>query len=108
MIVQFKKGVLDLCVLALLLNKDCYGYEINEYMANHIEIADGTIYPILRKLNKEGYLSTYLQESNSGAPRKYYSITSKGKEFYKTNKREWLSFIKQVKEIMKEGEKHDE
>ena len=50
--IQYKKGVLELCVLSLLRKRDCYGYEISEYLSNHIDIADGTVYPILRKLKR--------------------------------------------------------
>lgn len=51
---QYKKGVLELCVLSLLKKRDCYGYEISEYLSRHIDIADGTVYPILRKLKADG------------------------------------------------------
>ena len=47
---QYKKGVLELCVLSLLRRRDRYGYEISEYLAGHIDIADGTVYPLLRKM----------------------------------------------------------
>lgn len=50
---QYKKGVLELCVLSLLKKRDCYGYEISEFLAGHIDIADGTVYPILRKLKAD-------------------------------------------------------
>ena len=58
---QYKKGVLELCVLALLHRRDYYGYEISEVLSQHIDIADGTVYPILRKLKADGLLTTYLQ-----------------------------------------------
>ena len=64
-----KKGVLELCVLSLLHKRDCYGYEISEYLSRHIDIADGTVYPILRKLKADGLLTTYLQEESGGPPR---------------------------------------
>ena len=64
---QYKKGVLELCVLSLLKKRDCYGYEISEYLSRHIDIADGTVYPILRKLKADGLLTTYLQEESGGA-----------------------------------------
>ena len=51
---QYKKGVLELCVLSLLKKRDCYGYEISEYLSQHIDIADGTVYPTLRKLKADG------------------------------------------------------
>jgi hypothetical protein len=44
---QYKKGVLELCVLSLLHKRDCYGYEISDFLSQHIDIADGTVYPIL-------------------------------------------------------------
>ena len=46
---QYKKGVLDLCVLSLLHRRDCYGYEISDFLSGHIDVADGTVYPLLRK-----------------------------------------------------------
>lgn len=65
---QYKKGVLELCVQALLHKRDCYGYEISEFLSQHIEIAGGTVYPILRKLKADGLLTTYLQEESGGPP----------------------------------------
>lgn len=55
---QYQKGVLDLCVLSLLHKRDCYGYEISGFLSRHIDIADGTVYPILRKLKADGLLTT--------------------------------------------------
>ena len=75
---QYKKGVLELCVLALLHKRDCYGYEISEFLSQHIEIAGGTVYPILRKLKADGLLTTYLQEESGGPPRKYYKLAELG------------------------------
>ena len=50
---QYKKGVLELCVLSLLHKRDHYGYEISDFLSQHIDIADGTVYPILRKLKAD-------------------------------------------------------
>ena len=61
--------MLELCVLALLHKGDCYGYEISSQLAQRIELADGTVYPILRKLKSDGMLDTYLQEESGGPPR---------------------------------------
>ncbi|MDD3074592.1 MAG: PadR family transcriptional regulator, partial [Eubacteriales bacterium] len=61
--IQFKKGVLELCVLSLLTKRDFYGYELVEYISQHIDISDGTIYPLLRRFRADGYVTTYLQES---------------------------------------------
>lgn len=103
---QYKKGVLELCVLALLEKRDCYGYEISEYLSNHIDIADGTVYPILRKLKNDGVVSTYLQEESGGPPRKYYSLTKLGREAYKNDRAEYLNFARVVKTLL-EDDNHD-
>lgn len=101
---QYKKGVLELCVLSLLKKRDCYGYEISEYLSDHIEIADGTVYPILRKLKSDGLLTTYLQEESGGPPRKYYSLTKLGEETYKKDRKEYLSFAHTIEEILEDKE----
>ncbi|HHY82782.1 MAG TPA: PadR family transcriptional regulator [Clostridiales bacterium] len=103
---QYKKGVLELCVLSLLKKHDCYGYEISEYLSKHIDIADGTVYPILRKLKSEGLLTTYMQEESGGPPRKYYSITRLGRETYEKERAEYLDFAKRV-EILLEVDDND-
>ncbi len=103
---QYKKGVLDLCVLSLLNKRDYYGYEISEYLSKHINIAGGTVYPILRKLKNEGLLSTYLQEESGGPPRKYYSLTDLGRETYEKERAEYLSFARTVETIL-EGDDND-
>ncbi len=94
---QYKKGVLELCVLSLLFVKDYYGYEISDALSKQIDIADGTVYPILRKLKGDGLLTTYLQEESGGPPRKYYSITSLGKETFMADRAEYLEFAAAVK-----------
>jgi len=101
---QLKKGILELCVLAVLDKKDCYGYELVNEISKDIEISDGTIYPILRRLSKEGYFTTYLQESTEGPPRKYYRLTELGKETRQKLTDEWKSFVEKVNNILKEAD----
>ena len=103
---QYKKGVMELCVLSLLQKHDCYGYEISEYLSNRIDIADGTVYPILRKLKNDGLVSTYLQEESGGPPRKYYSLTTLGLETYKNDRAEYLNFARAIETIL-EDENHE-
>ena len=93
MSIQYKKGVLELCVMALLKKRDCYGYEISESLSKQIDIADGTVYPILRKLKSDGLLTTYLQEESGGPPRKYYSLTELGKETFEKDRRDLESCL---------------
>ncbi len=99
--IQYKKGVIELCVLSVLSKKDMYGYELSELIANKINISDGTVYPILRKLKADGYVKTYISEESGGPPRKYYSITQTGLEHFKKDCKEWLNFAEIIKEILK-------
>ena len=105
---QYKKGVLELCVLSLLKKRDCYGYEISEYLAGHIDIADGTVYPLLRKMKADGLVTTYLQEESGGPPRKYYKLTQLGKDVYAMDRAEYLRFADTVRELLKEDVEHEE
>lgn len=99
---QYKKGVLELCVLSMLKRRDCYGYELSEALSARVEIAVGTVYPILRKLKNDGLVSTYLQEESSGPPRKYYSLTKLGRETYEEDKAAYLRFVATVNELLEE------
>ena len=99
---QYKKGVLELCVLALLEKQSRYGYEISEQLSGHIPIADGTVYPILRKLKSDGLVTTYLSEESGGPPRKYYSLTQSGRQVYGTDRAEYLNFAKAIEAILEE------
>jgi PadR family transcriptional regulator, regulatory protein PadR len=92
--IQFKKGVLDLFVLAMLKKCDQYGYDISESISEKIQISSGTIYPILRKLKDDGYVTTYLSEESNGPVRKYYQLTKLGEQQYEKLKIEWLELIK--------------
>lgn len=98
--IQFKKGVLELCVLAMLDKGDRYGYEIAQVFSEKIKIADGTVYPILRRLSAEAYVSSYLMESSGGPPRKYYTLTEKGRTFLGVLKEEWDRFTRDVNEMI--------
>ena len=111
--IQFKKGVVEMCVLALVAKEDLYGYELLERISKQIEISEGTIYPILRRLTAEGYFETYLKESSEGPPRKYYRSTLKGRRAAKDLINEWLNFNEQVYQLIKvpptqqRAKKHD-
>lgn len=93
---QFKKGVLEICVLALISKKDMYGYEIVQNISKVIEVNEGTIYPLLRRLTKEGYFETYILESSEGPARKYYKITDLGRENLINLIKEWKNFTSAV------------
>lgn len=105
--VQFKKGVLELCVLVLLNKQDRYGYELVQKISEQISISEGSVYPLLRRLTKEGYFTTYLKESTEGPPRKYYQLTDSGREFLHELLEEWETFTNGVNQIIKEGVSHE-
>lgn len=101
MIIQLKKGILELLVLSSLKEKDMYGYELVEEISKYIDISEGTIYPLLRRINKEGYVNTYLLESSSGPPRKYYNLTETGHQAYKEKLNQWESFSNDINSMLR-------
>lgn len=101
LLVQVKKGIMELVVLSLLMERDMYGYELVEEISNYIDISEGTIYPLLRRISKEDYVTTYLKESSSGPPRKYYSISQKGIEAYGDQLKNWQEFTQQVNNLLR-------
>lgn len=105
--VQFKKGVLELCVLVLLDKQDRYGYELVQKISDQISISEGSVYPLLRRLTKEGYFTTYLKESTEGPSRKYYKLTDSGRTYLHELLEEWKEFTKGVNQLIKEGVKDD-
>jgi PadR family transcriptional regulator PadR len=104
---QFHKGVIEMCVLALVAQRDFYGYELVETISKRIEISEGTIYPILRRLTQEKFFETYLQESNSGPPRKYYRMTIAGRKETEKLLSDWKKFTTDVNYIIKMETKND-
>ena len=97
---QFKKGVLEMCVLSQLALKDQYGYELTETISASMSIATGTLYLILKRLKDEQLVETYLVESSDGPARKYYHITEKGRQIELKQKQEWFEFVKEVEKII--------
>ena len=77
--IQIKRGLLDFCVLAAIKDNDSYGYRIIKDISPYISVSESTLYPILRRLEASNYLTVYSIEHN-GRLRKYYSITTLGRE----------------------------
>ena len=98
--VQLKKGVLELCVLALLSRGDAYAYDIASRLAKGIGMGEGTIYPLMRRMQADGLVDTYLVESASGPPRKYYRLTTRGVASFESQKSEWSAFSTAVNDIL--------
>lgn len=81
---QLLKGVLDGCLLLVIMNAgEAYGYEISTYLteAGFATVSDGSIYPALLRLQREGHVSATMRQSANGPPRKYYAVTERGQEY---------------------------
>jgi PadR family transcriptional regulator PadR len=98
--IQLKKGALELCVLALLSQHDSYAYEIASRLAEAIGMGEGTIYPLMRRLQNDGLVDTYLVESPAGPSRKYYKLTATGRTSFDQQKAAWASFSQAMQDIL--------
>ncbi len=104
---QYKKGVLELIVLLCLRKQDLYGYELVKQVSQVVEVNEGTIYPLLKRLTNEKYCTTYLKESQDGPPRKYYHLSILGEEAMRNQLKEWLSFVEKVNQFVKGEQSHE-
>mgnify|MGYP001019031602 CR=1 FL=1 len=96
---QIKRGTLEYCILLLIQNRSYYGYEIIEELSKYpiITAKESTIYPLLRRLLKEEYLTSFWQESTEGLPpRKYYTITEKGSVYLECMSNEWENLVNAI------------
>ena len=95
---QLRKGVLELSILIIIRRERLYGYQIVSQLRDveGLVVTEGTIYPILSRLRKEGLLQSTLEESPDGPPRKYYTLTGKGRERLNWMNERWESLIRGV------------
>jgi len=100
LLVQLRKGVLDMCVLAMLAREDGYAYDIASHLAAEIGMGEGTIYPLMRRMQADGLVKTYLVESSSGPPRKYYQLTKAGHAALVAQRAEWNGFTASVAKVL--------
>ena len=99
--IQLKRGLLDVCVLAAIKDKDSYGYQIIKDMKPYVSISESTLYPILRRLESAALLSVRTAEHN-GRLRKYYRITPAGRLKLALQMEEWKSFADAVNGVLSE------
>ena len=99
--IQLKRGLLDVCVLAAIKNEDSYGYKIIKDMKPYIELSESTLYTILKRLENANMLTVKTVE-HGGRLRKYYSITSIGKNRIEEFKNEWKEIISIYNFVAKE------
>lgn len=101
-VVQVRRGVLSYCVLALLGNEERYGLElVTSLVATGLASSEGTIYPLLARLRKDGLVTSRWQESASGPPRRYYAATSKGREAVSEFRLAWSALSTSVNDALK-------
>lgn len=106
MVFQVGSALLDACVLAVLSDEDAYGYVLTQRVKSVMEISESTLYPVLRRLQKEQALVTY-DRPFQGRNRRYYAITDTGREKLENYRCEWKLYKKQVDQILLEGIKNE-
>jgi PadR family transcriptional regulator PadR len=101
---QLRKGLLDLCVLNAVGRERLYGYDIVRQLRDirGLVISEGTIYPILSRFKRDGLVRTSLEESNEGPARKYYELTSAGRDLLGRMNNMWSTIIEGVHGIRSE------
>lgn len=104
---QLKRGTLELCALSVVSRGDIYGYELVNKISQCMEVTDGTIYPLMKRLKDNGLIDSYIVESTEGPPRKYYKITEAGKSDLAKLSEEWFEFTRSVDRLLK-GENEDD
>ena len=100
--VQLKRGLIDVCVLAVLQDEASYGYKIISDLNNVIALSESTLYPVLKRLESQDCLTTYSKDFN-GRLRKYYQITQEGKKRIKAFMNEWQEMEKVLNFISSKG-----
>lgn len=97
---QMRKGVLEFCILSIIRQGEAYPSDIIEKMKEaKLDLFEGTLYPLLTRLKNASLLSYRWVESNSGPPRKYFTMTEKGEEFYKQLEETWNELAGAVNQL---------
>lgn len=102
---EILRGLTDTIILAELIEGDSYGYQINkaisELSEESFELKEATLYTSFRRLEEKKLISSYWGDENSGARRRYYSITDEGRRFYQENKEDWERIEALVRKLLK-------
>ena len=101
---KIESSLLDACALAILKRGDTYGYEITQEMKSAIKISESTLYPVLRRLQKEGLCRTY-DQPYQGRNRRYYSITEKGEAQLLEYRKQWEDYKRAINKLMDGNER---
>lgn len=98
MLFSIHSGLLDACILAILSRGDEYGYKLTQEVRQVMTISESTLYPVLRRLQKNGWLTTYDQPFQ-GRNRRYYRITMEGRDQHLLHMSEWKDYRKKIEGI---------
>lgn len=99
--VQMRKGILEFCILHIISRGEVYASDMLEELTSaKIMVVEGTLYPLLTRLRKAGLVEYKWVESNSGPPRKYYTITPKGQEFVNNLDSTWQELVNSTSQII--------
>lgn len=99
---QMRKGILEFCILLVIYQKKVYASDILKKLKQaDLIVMEGTLYPILTRLKNSGLLQYYWEESRSGPPRKYYSLTDKGRKSLKELEVSWGKINKSISSLIK-------
>jgi PadR family transcriptional regulator PadR len=102
---QARRGVIELCVLSLIARQPHYGYQLATALADlgkPLAASEGTLYPLLRRLQREGLVEATWQESRDGPPRKYYHLSPPGKRLLELQLQEWDQLTHAVAQLRSE------
>jgi PadR family transcriptional regulator PadR len=105
LVAQMKRGAIEYCVLALVANRERYGLELVQTLAevDGMVTSEGTIYPLLSRLRRDGAIESFWRESDSGPPRRYYRLTEQGRQSLQTFRSEWDRFKNAVDQLIGES-----
>lgn len=105
LITQMRKGAIEYCVLALLAGRERYGYELVQALSRveGMLVSEGTVYPILSRLKRDGWVVAEWRESPEGPPRKYYRLSQAGEKALANFKIQWQTFAEAVKVCLERG-----
>jgi PadR family transcriptional regulator PadR len=109
---ELKRGSLELIVMHLLASGEAYGYEIVAKLTAEtngaLEVTDGTLYPVLYRLERSGFVAVRWETPERGVPRKYYRLTEAGREELRRLRQEWMTFAKAMTSLLKQNREEDQ
>ncbi len=100
MAIQISSELLDGCVLALLSDEDYYGYALTQRLQTTVAVSESTLYPVLRRLKKNGWVTTY-DQAFQGRNRRYYQLTAAGQQQLTVIQADWQSYYQAINQLLK-------